>query len=138
MSLKVPDQGELDLLSASLNIADKQEDLVLKLYKNDKTPADGDTAANYTEADFTGYAAYPIYPGDWEVTAGNPTTAEHPTVTFESSSGGQAQNVYGYFVVGADSGRLKWAERFDDGPYDIVNLGDKIEVQPRLTGQSEA
>lgn len=137
MTLKVPNQGEADLLKASLNVAAAQEDLVLKLYRNDKTPADSDTAADYTEASFTGYVAIALDPDDWTVTPGNPTEAVQPMQQFTSSAGGQNQDVYGYYVVGADSGRLKWAERFTDGPYDIVNLDDKIEVTPRFTGQSE-
>lgn len=137
MTLKVPNQGEQDAVEAFLNIT-SAEDLILKLYKNDKVPADGDTEADYTEADFVGYSESPLSPTEWNVTPGNPCTAEQPTHSFISTQGGQSQNVYGYFVVGAISGRLKWAERFTDGPYDIVNLDDEIKVTPVFTGRSES
>lgn len=137
MTLKVPNQGEQDAIEAFLNIS-PAEDLVLKLYKNDKTPDDADTEADYTEADFVGYDAIPLSPTEWDVTPGDPCVAVQPVQSFISTAGGQSQNVYGYFVIGAISGRLKWAERFTDGPYDIVNLDDEIKVTPRFTGRSEA
>jgi hypothetical protein len=135
MAIKVPNQGEADALEAFLNIA-PAEDLVLKLYKNDKVPADGDTEADYTEADFNGYAPIPLNASGWTISEGNPTTAEQPTQSFVSAAGGQNQDVYGYYVEGADSGRLKWSERFTDGPYTIVNLDDEIKIVPKFSGQS--
>lgn len=137
MTLKVPNQGEVDLLRAGLNM-EPAEDLVLQLYKNNKAPADGDTEADYTEADFNGYAEIPLNASDWSVTPGTPTTAEQPVQVFTSGAGGQNQPVYGYMVVGAVTGRLKWAERFTDGPYTIVNLDDEIKIVPKITAQSGA
>jgi hypothetical protein len=135
MALKLVDQGEVDALKAFLNI-DPAEDLVLRLYQNNKVPADADTEANYTEADFVGYAEIALDADDWTVTPGNPTEAEQSDQTFTSTAAAQDQDIYGYYVVGASSGRLKWAERFADGPYDIQNIGDAITVTPVFTGRS--
>jgi hypothetical protein len=33
----------------------------------------------------------------------------------------------------ASSGRIALAERFSDGPYQIVNNGDNIRVTPQIT-----
>jgi uncharacterized protein YjbI with pentapeptide repeats len=55
MALLVPNVGEVVLLS-NLLAGGSLENWTLKLYKTDVTPAEGDTAASYTEADFTGCA----------------------------------------------------------------------------------
>ena len=128
----MPNHGEADALAAFLNKA-APENLVLKLFKSNTTPAESDTAATYTEADFTGYTDEALTAASWTVTEGAPTSAAYPQLTFTSTAGSQSQNVYGYYVVGATSGRLKWAERFSDGPYTIVNNGDAIKITPAIT-----
>jgi len=127
MALVVCDGGELIALKALVNHTAQSTDLTLKLYKSDTTPGNTDTAATYTEADFTGYSAATLTGSSWVVT-GNPVT--YAKQTFTSSAGSQNQNVYGYFIVAGAA--LVYAERFTDGPYNIANDGDKIEVTPSL------
>lgn len=127
MALLMVNQGEVILAEAMLNKTAPQ-DLVLRLFKNDKTPADSDTESGYTEADFTGYAHQDLTASSWVVTGGAPTTCAYPQVTFTSTAGSQNQPVYGYFLTQVTSGKLMWAERFTDGPYTIVNNGDAIKV----------
>ena len=55
MAIKVPNVGEialLDRLRENLNVTAVH----MHLFKNNHTPADGDTIADYTFADFDGYA----------------------------------------------------------------------------------
>ena len=127
MALVVCDGGELIALKALVNHTAQSTNLALKLYKSDTTPGNTDTAATYTEADFTGYSAATLTGASWVVT-GNPVT--YAKQTFTSSAGSQNQNVYGYFIVAGAA--LIYAERFTDGPYNIANDGDKIEVTPSL------
>lgn len=135
MSLLVPNLAEKQALEILLNKR-LPDDLVLCLFKNNKTPADADVLADYTEADFTGYAAAPLTPASWTVTAGAPTEATYPEETFTSSAGSQSQNVYGYYVKENNTDNvLRWAERFSDGPYQIVNNGDVIKVTPVFQGR---
>jgi hypothetical protein len=63
MALLVPNVGEGRSLAAILNKT-APENLLLKLYKSNTTPAEGDTHLTYTEADFTGYAAKTLT-DDW-------------------------------------------------------------------------
>lgn len=133
MALIVPNNGEGDALQYFVNRAAPQ-DLVLKLYQNNITPAETDTAGTYTEATFTGYAAVQLTAANWTVTPGAPTEAAYAQQTFTSSAGSQNENVYGYYIVQRVSGKLVWAERFSDGPYNIVNNGDAIKVTPKITG----
>lgn len=135
MAQKIPDLSEVKALQAWLEL----EDLDLKLFKNNHVPADTDTAADYTEANFTGYAAEPLVMGSWVYTPGSPSTAVYGDVVYTSSAGSQSQIVYGYYVVQRISGDLMFAERFDDNdpeaPYTIVNVGDTITVPLATTGR---
>lgn len=133
MSLVLPNQGEQIALEALLNKTAPQN-LDLKLFKSNTTPGEADTEATYTEATFTGYAAVQLTAANWTVTPGAPTEAAYAQQTFTSSAGSQNENVYGYYIVQRVSGKLVWAERFSDGPYNIVNNGDAIKVTPKITG----
>jgi hypothetical protein len=132
MALLVPNQGEQIALEALLNKTAPQN-LDLKLYKNNKTPSETDTEVDYTEADFTGYAAIQLTAASWTVTPGAPTEAAYPQQTFASTAGSQNQDVYGYYLVQRTSGKLVYAERFSNGPYNIANDGDEIKVTLKLT-----
>lgn len=127
MSLVVQNNGEGDMLAGIVGKT-ACENLVLRLFKSNTTPAEADTAATYTEADFTGYSAVTLTASSWTVTEGAPSHADYPQVTFTSSAGSQSQAVYGYYLTRVSSGRIAWAERFADGPYTIVNSGDAIKV----------
>lgn len=131
MTLVVPDTGEDLALKNFLNKAAAQ-DQTLKLYTNNITPAEGDTAATYTEASGFGYAAKSVIGANWTFTPGAPSQAAYAAQTWTFN--GNLGNVYGYFVVQATSGTLMWAERFSDGPYNVANNGDQIIVTPKITG----
>lgn len=132
MTLLVPNNGEGDGLSYFVNKSTPQ-DLVLCLFKSNTTPAETDTAGSYTEADFTGYSNVSLTGSSWTVTEGEPTSAAYAQQTFTSSAGSQSQNVYGYYMKRTTSGRIALAERFTDGPYQIVNNGDQIKITPTIT-----
>ena len=132
MTLVVPNVGEGVALAAFLNKTAPQ-DQVLKLFKNDVTPGEADTAATYTEATFTGYSSKPLTGATWTVTPGAPSTASYPQQSFTSGADQTAQSIYGYYVVQATSGTLLWAERFTGAPYVIQNNGDAILVTPQFT-----
>jgi hypothetical protein len=135
MALLVPNQGEAIVLSLLVNKTSTytQQDLKLKLYSSNTTPAETDTEATYTEATFTGYAAITLTGANWTVTEGAPSSASYAQQTFTSSAGSQSQNIYGYYLVQATSGKLVYAERFSDGPYQIVNNGDAVKVTVSIT-----
>lgn len=126
--INFPSQGRRLLLGALLGQA-AIPGLALHLYTNNKTPADSDTEADYEEAPpGYGYAPVPLSPGDWSLGDGEATYPEL-TISFLGALG----NVYGYYVTHTGNGRLLWAERFADGPYNIANNGDQIMVAPHFT-----
>jgi hypothetical protein len=132
MALLVPNNGEGDAAGYFVNKQTPQ-DLVLKAYQNNVTPAETDTSASYTVATFTGYGDITLTGASWTITEGAPTTVAYAQQTFTSSAGSQSQNIYGYYMVRATSGRIALAERFTDGPYSIVNNGDLFKVTPTIT-----
>lgn len=132
MALLVPNNGEGDGLKAFLNHT-AATDPILRLYTNNITPAETDTAVTYTEATFTGYSSVTLTGSSWSVVEGAPSEGSYAQQTFTSTAGSQNQSCYGYFVTRTTSGRIGWAERFSDGPYTIVNNGDNIKVTPKIT-----
>jgi hypothetical protein len=132
MALLVPNSGEGLLLQYALNDA-ASENQSLRLYKNNITPGETDTAGTYTVADFTGYSNISLTGTSWTVTPGAPTEGAYAQQTFTSSADQASQSIYGYYVVGASSGTLLWAERFTNGPYAIANNNDSIAITPKIT-----
>jgi len=132
MTLVLPNQGEQITLEALVGKTAGQN-LKLKLFKSNTTPAEADTEATYTEADFTGYAEITLTAANWTYTAGAPGHVDYAQQTFTSSAGSQSQSVYGYYLTQVTSAKLVWVERFSDGPYVIVNNGDAIKVTPVIT-----
>ena len=131
MTLLVPNNGEGDALQYFVNRA-APENLILRLWKTpDISPSETDTAATYTEANWTGYAAKTLTGATWGApTEGAPTSIAYALQSFISTAGAQSQTNYGYYMTRATSGRIALAERFSDGPYTIVNLNDEIKVTP--------
>lgn len=132
MTLVVPRNGEGDALSYYVNKSAPQN-LVLKLFKNDKTPANGDVASDFVEADFTGYAPITLTGANWTVTEGSPSLAAYAQQIFMSTADSQNQNIYGYYLVRAGSGRIAHAERFSNAPYNIANVDDDVKVTPKIS-----
>lgn len=124
MSLLVPNEGEAQMLAVILGKT-APETLRLKLYSNNKTPAETDTAASYTEVTGFGYSAIDFAPADFTIVEGAPSIATPTAKTFTFT--GAAGLVYGYYVVGVTSNKVYWCERFDN-TFNAQNFGDHIVV----------
>lgn len=108
-------------------------DKTLRLFKNNITPAETDTAATYTEADWTGYAGISIAAASWTVTEGAPSQAAAPTQDFTSTANQTAQINYGYYTTDNSDGVAQFGERFGGTPPTIQSTGDKIQITPQFT-----
>lgn len=127
MALSFPNGGEDIALSYLVNKVATPENLVLRLYTSDTTPAEGDVVGTYTEATGNGYSAITLTGASWTVSGG--ATYAQQTFTFTGALG----NVYGYYYTRATSADLVASERFSDGPYNIQNNGDQIKITPTIT-----
>jgi hypothetical protein len=133
MTLKLVNRGEGLALEYLVNKSAPQN-LVLRLYQNDKVPADTDTVSSYTEATFTGYSAITLTGANWTVTDGDPATATYAEQSFTSSANQSVQTIYGYYLTRATGGELVWVERFSV-PQAIQFNGDRISITPKITAQ---
>jgi len=130
MALNVPHTGENLALEMIVNKTAAQN-LLLKLFINNITPSDTDTAGTYTEATFPGYSAITLTGISWGTASGG-------TITYGSQqtftcSGTATDNVYGYYVVQASSGTLLYSERDASAPFAVRNSGDNIKLTPTIS-----
>jgi hypothetical protein len=126
MALLVPNEGEAQMLNLILGKV-SSENLTLKLFTSATTPAETDTAATYTEASGNGYAAITLTAANWTVNGTTVATYTQQTFTF---TGGPV-TVQGYFIVGATSAKLYWAEAFAA----VANIpagGGTIKITPAI------
>lgn len=147
MSFIVPNQGEVQLLKDVLGSGGTAgvitlEAWTLKLFKVDKTPAEGDSAADYTVCDFGGYVDKTLtrdtQAGHWSVPASVAPTdgwasdgsVAEATYAAQSWTATTSQTVYGYIIVGATSGVLIHAVKFTTAI--TVGVGVPISVTPRF------
>jgi hypothetical protein len=133
MALKLVDSGEVFALGYLVNNLVPQN-LVLRLFQNDKTPADDDETADYTEANFSGYTSVTLTGASWTVTPGDPSFAVYAEQDFTSDDDQSPQTVYGYYLTRATGGELVWVERLPN-PQIIQNNGDRISITPRIEAQ---
>lgn len=132
MALVLADVGADLILNTFFN-ATAQQNLLLKLYATDVTPADTDTVATYTEADGGGYAAKTLTNGSWTVAGANdPSDAVYAQQTW-TFTGALTTNatVYGYFVTDAAGTTLVYAEKFGTS-FTPANNGDQLKLTPQF------
>ncbi len=133
MALLVPDVGEVLLLSYSLNKITPGDDVKLKLFKNDISPAEDTVVGDFTEADTAGYSAISLAKADWTIaTVTGTTTAEQPQKTFTLTGAGSH---YGYYITDTAGTGLLWAERFSDAPHTIPSGGGTEKITVKLIGE---
>ena len=131
MSLVLADVGADAILKTYFNNTRPAggNNFTLRLFVNNITPADTDTAATYTEATGGGYAAITLTNGSFTVTVGNdPSDATYAQQTF-TFTGALTTNpdIYGYYVTDAD-GVLIFAERRAAGTFTPAENGDTYKV----------
>lgn len=131
MSLVTADVGENLMLNHLLNNGGSaNENLLLKLYKTGAAPSQSSVAADFTVADFTGYANATLTSASWSAaaTVSNKATSTYAPVTW--TCGATGNTVLGYYCTGATSGTLYFAEAFASSR--VLANGDTLTVSPQL------
>ena len=142
MAIVIPNSAEVVLLQRALGNA-PSENAVLKLYVNDLTPVAASTAGVFTEMTGHAYAPKTLAAANWVVLqsagsgGGYSTTAvaSYAQQTWSFLADTAPTTIYGYFVVGATTGQLLWAERMPN-PYIVENDGDVLKITPRFAADS--
>jgi hypothetical protein len=137
MAFVVTNDGDNQMILAVLNKV-TPELLTLKLFANNVTPDKSYTTASFTECSGNGYASIGLTAANWTVTEGTgagttPTTAAQPQQTFTLTG---ALTAYGYYLVGATSGKCYLAELFSGAPWVIPSGGGTIKITPTITNFS--
>ena len=131
MTLTVPDIGETMLLDNALKTA-SPEALILRLYSNNYDPIKTSVVGSFTEVTGSGYAAKTLTRAGWGAAVPDgPSSSTYGTMQTFNWTG--AATVVGYYLVGAVSGTLYWAERLYSGAGQVFGNGDALNVQPRVT-----
>lgn len=135
MALVVPNVGELELIDWMINVSSVPENLTLKLFANDYTPVATSVDTDFTEASFTGYTSKTLTRGSWGTASTNGSgEAEIEYGSAQTWNATSSETIYGYFVVGATSGTLIYAERFDTSR--PLSNGDSLTITPKITLKS--
>lgn len=137
MTLKVPNEGELELLKYMLK--ENPSNLLLHLYENDYTPGLTSVIGDFTESTWTGYSAITLTASNWTdpITTmdGKAETRYGTSVLSWTRSGLGSDDLYGYYVTDTDETIVLWAERFD--PTRTLGNGDVVNFQPVFTLYNE-
>lgn len=133
MTIMIPNVAEVVILNYFVNKdASSTQNLVLRYFANNITPAETDTAGTYTEAAGGGYASNTLGGASWTVTGGAPSSAAfaQQTITFTGPLTTNP-NIYGYYYTQLTSGTLMGAEAFT--LFTPTNNGDNIKLTPNIT-----
>jgi hypothetical protein len=115
------------------------ENFLLRLYQNNYTPDATSVLADFLEANFTNYSEKTLSRSNFSAAA---TDVSGDAFTEYNSDqvwtcGATGNTIYGYYMVGATSGELYWAEEFATSR-SLVN-GDTLTIEkPSLTYRSQA
>lgn len=129
MAIVIPNVTEGAVLTSFLTTAN----LKLRLYSNNVTPSETDTAATFTQVTGGGYSEITLSSAGWTINLGDPTFAVYAQQTFSfTGATGAPSTIYGYYVVNL-AGVLQWAERFPGAniPFSPI-AGSSIRITPRM------
>lgn len=128
MTIITPNGAEVLALQSILN-----QTLTLKLYSNDLTPGETNTAASCTEVTGGGYTPKTLVSGSWTITEGAPSYGLYDTeLDFIFTGATDAPGtIYGYYVIDSN-GAIRWIERFPEAILPFTPIaGSTIRITPR-------
>lgn len=94
----------------------------MHLFQNNHVPSNGDTVADYTEANYDGYASQTLGAPGAAATVGGRSTITWPALTFTKAAGVATNLIYGYYITNA-AGDLLAAELDPNGPVPFLVAG---------------
>jgi len=106
-----------------------------RLFKNDFTPDADSVLADFTEADFSGYAQ--VFPAEafFKNDTDNRFEHQHEVGVFSHNGGATSNTIYGWYAVGTvndglgTQSEVMMAERFAS-PITMQESGDSIRIHP--------
>lgn len=138
MPMKIPFEGRKALTDSLRFMWNSFDPLLIRLFKGDYVPADGDTLATFAaiECDFGGYAALPLDGwADFGLDPDGREVVQCEAAEWVRLSGSNL--VYGYFVCDLAGTTLVWAERFASAPFLVDAANEFFTFVPQFTLTSE-
>lgn len=134
MSIMIPDEGKIVLLESIL-FGPSSDEMSLRLFKNNITPAEGDVLATYTIANFTGYASVTLAATDTISTWAAAAIASHIAFsTYQTDAvftiGASTQTVYGIYFVGVFSNKVIFSQAFPSPKVLDFATADTLTITP--------
>ena len=105
---------------------------MLRLFKNNLTPASTDVLRRLYRCDVHGLLADHASSSGWEVLGESAYIARYTLGTAFTCSATTSESLYGFFLTSVGSSMLLWAERFDEAPKTISFSGDAITPAPAI------
>jgi len=131
MSLVATRDGVRQLLKTMLG-ASPVEPLLVKLFQNEHTPRREDSLDDFDEFTGHGYMPKRLEPSDWRVVMDRSGRVVLEAVavvwTFDAD---MPTTAYGYYVVGANTNILYWAELLRSH-VEIRVMGERLRIIPRV------
>lgn len=125
---------KIAMLNAITEAAAAWDQSELRLFQNDYDPLESMDVADFTEADFDGYAAQTItaFEAAYKGEDGYATVYADGLYQFDCTGDTTPNTIYGYYVVGDPGGTpfLAFAERFDT-PVAVLDALDAVVVAAR-------
>ena len=118
----VPDAAMKALIALLL-----ADEIKLRLGKNNITVGKSTVIGDFTEADFTGYAAVSITWGTVAVDGSHNAYSDITPITFTRSSGATSNTIYTWYVTNS-AGSVLYAGRTLDTPIPMTVNGDQLTI----------
>lgn len=113
----------------------------LHLFQNDYSPNVNSVLGDFTEADYTGYAAVTFDTTDMQAafvnTAGVPELDFPATVFRPGDPTATPNDIYGWYITETDNNTVLMAERFSGAPIPLASPLDQLTVLVRYTSMSQ-
>lgn len=137
MSLVQTDVGDLHIIDVLVARWNGTPKLKVHLYRNNYTPVESSLAANFTEANYEGYASQNVTGWtDATLVSNRGQTTADPNV-FVHSAGSTSNEIYGYWIEDpADAGSVLWAEKFLS-PITLAAAGDALALFLKYRNNTE-
>lgn len=127
MSVTVtPKAQELLLMTAMTGLA-AYTGAKLHLYKNNITPTVNTVLADFTEADYTGYAAQTVTwsPAYFDLAR---QAVSNGGLKLFTQTGATGNDIFGCYLTDTAGTGLLWSSRLDDAPFSLVVNGDTLPI----------
>lgn len=135
MGIVYTNEGEKLILEWAFKSTTTPEDLSLHLYSNDVYPDADSIESDFVECSFSGYSSKSLTRASWNSPSTNGSGSGQITYATQSWTSGEDTSIYGYYVKGATSDTIIFAERFSD--VYVLSTGLTVTITPKISARSE-